>query len=73
MIGCLALNGAQDVVKLVNDYTHWTQGHGPDSFTVLFVDGHCAHLKWTKWLWDPKAMAVGDAKDWASLGWTDFP
>jgi prepilin-type N-terminal cleavage/methylation domain-containing protein/prepilin-type processing-associated H-X9-DG protein len=73
VIACCALKDAQDVSNMVNSYTNWTQGHGPDSFTVLFVDGHAAHLNWTKWLWDPKAQARGAAKAWASLGWTDFP
>jgi hypothetical protein len=48
----------------------WPQGHGPASFTALFVDGHSACLKQSKWLMDPTISGAAD--DWSTLGWTDF-
>ena len=50
----------------------WPEGHGAGAFTVAFVDGHAAYLKWSKWLWDPH-LPSSSYNDWSSLGWMDFP
>jgi prepilin-type N-terminal cleavage/methylation domain-containing protein/prepilin-type processing-associated H-X9-DG protein len=75
MIVCCALPAGNDAT-LLSDLNGsadvWPQGHGSDAFTVLFVDGHAAYLKWTKWLWDPR-FTPNYYHDWSSLGWTDFP
>jgi hypothetical protein len=50
----------------------WPQGHGPSSFTVLFVDGRAAYLNWHKWLIDPLLLEYDDAEDWSGMTWADF-
>jgi prepilin-type N-terminal cleavage/methylation domain-containing protein len=75
MIVCCAMKDKNDVLSSVsislsvtND---WPQGHGPSSFTVLFVDGRSTYLNWRKWLIDPLLFS-DDAEDWSRLAWTDF-
>jgi prepilin-type N-terminal cleavage/methylation domain-containing protein/prepilin-type processing-associated H-X9-DG protein len=76
MILCCAMKDKNDVLSSVslsmsvtND---WPQGHGPNSFTVLFVDGHVAYVNWRKWLIDPLLLIGDDAEDWSRMAWTDF-
>ena len=76
MIICCAMKDKNDVLSSVslslsvtND---WPQGHGPFSFTVLFVDGRAAYVDWRKWLIDPLLLLADDAEDWSRLAWTDF-
>jgi prepilin-type N-terminal cleavage/methylation domain-containing protein len=77
IIWCLALNSLQDLnnmdIPMMNydSPTGWPQGHGPGVFTGLFVDGHSAYLKYTRWLRDP-LLVFDAAEDWSSMGWTDF-
>ena len=75
MIVCCALPAGNDAAVINELNTDgadvWPQGHGPGAFTVLFVDGHAAYLKWRKWLSDP-LLGSGGYNDWSSLGWTDF-
>jgi prepilin-type processing-associated H-X9-DG protein len=77
MIVCCAMKDKNDVlssVSLSSTVTNdWPQGHGPSSFTVLFVDGHAAYLDWHKWLIDPLLTMDDAAEDWSSMAWTDFP
>ena len=76
MILCCAMKDRNDVLSnssISSSVTSlWPQGHGPVSFTVLFVDGHSAYLNWHNWLIDPLLAAGDDAEDWSGLGWTDF-
>ena len=76
MILCCAMKDKNDVLSSVslsasvtND---WPQGHGPSSFTVLFVDGRAAYLNWHKWLIDPLLLEADDAEDWSGMRWADF-
>jgi len=77
MIWCLALNRIQDLNGLdipgynYNSLNGWPQAHGPGAFTGLFVDGHSAYLKYSKWLEDPR-LHYDQAFDWSRLGWADF-
>jgi prepilin-type processing-associated H-X9-DG protein len=50
----------------------WPQGHGPNSFTVLFVDGHAKYTDWRRWNVDPALTADDDAEDWSGMTWADF-
>lgn len=76
MILCVAMKDPTDVlssISISSSVTNdWPQGHGPVSFTVLFVDGHAAYVDWRKWLIDPLLLEGDDAEDWARLAWTDF-
>jgi prepilin-type N-terminal cleavage/methylation domain-containing protein/prepilin-type processing-associated H-X9-DG protein len=77
MILCCAMKDKNDVLSSVSISStvtnDWPQGHGPSSFTVLFVDGHAAYLNWHKWLLDPLLEAEDAAEDWSRMAWTDFP
>ncbi len=77
MIICGAMKDRNDVlssVSLSSTVTNdWPQGHGANSFTVLFVDGHAAYLNWHKWLLDPYLEMEDAAEDWSRMAWTDFP
>jgi hypothetical protein len=76
MILCCAMRDKNDVLSVTSDSLTvtnlWPQGHGPASFTVLFVDGRSAYLSWRNWLIDPLLAAGDDAEDWSRLAWTDF-
>ena len=76
MIICLAMKGKNDVLSIrsiSSTVTNlWPQGHGPSSFTVLFVDGRSAYVNWHRWIIDPLLEIGGDAEDWSRLGWSDF-
>ena len=76
MILCCAMKDKNDVlssVSLSSTVTNdWPQGHGPTSFTVLFVDGHTAYVNWRKWLIQPQLTLADDAEDWSGMSWTDF-
>jgi prepilin-type processing-associated H-X9-DG protein len=75
MVVCCAVPAGNDAAVLnflnTDGADVWPQGHGPGAFTVLFVDGHAAYLKWRKWLSDP-LLPPDSYNDWSSLGWTDF-
>ena len=76
MVVCCAMQNQNDVLSSVtlSDTVNslWPQGHGPASFTVLFVDGRAQYLNWKKWLYEPVLAAADDAEDWSSMEWTDF-
>jgi prepilin-type N-terminal cleavage/methylation domain-containing protein/prepilin-type processing-associated H-X9-DG protein len=75
MILCCAMVNQNDVlssVSLSSTVTNdWPHGHGPNSFTVLFVDGHTVYQNWKKWLIDP-LLGPDDAEDWSGMYWADF-
>jgi hypothetical protein len=78
MVVCCAIppNAAAAVMTGMNNGSgnFWTDGHGPKTFTVQFVDGHARIQKWALWLKDP-ALAnngISGYDDWSSLSWMDF-